>query len=245
MAATQQIPDQIQMPALGQQGEPCSRCGAPLAADQRYCLECGTRRGAPRVPLNGYAHAANGSNGAAPPAAATTSQAREPSPWGAVLGIAALGVVLLIGVLIGRGNNDNTTSAPPAITVAGAPTGSAAGDTANTAASGQSAQNGSAQNASNTGSSGSGGSNSGSGSSGSTPGATQSNGNLTNGSLANSDAPVQASDEDLQALNSSSGDSYEEAQKNLPPVIATSGEPAQQDNKPPGGASADDAQTFK
>ncbi|HWH92870.1 MAG TPA: hypothetical protein VNT03_03330, partial [Baekduia sp.] len=27
----------------------CGQCGAPLAGDQRYCLECGARRGAPRV----------------------------------------------------------------------------------------------------------------------------------------------------------------------------------------------------
>ena len=28
----------------------CAGCGAPLAADQRYCLECGHRRAATRVP---------------------------------------------------------------------------------------------------------------------------------------------------------------------------------------------------
>src|SRR5262249_36532858 len=84
------------------------------------------------------------------------------------------------------------------------------------------------------------------GSSGNTAGATQSNGNLTNGSLANSDAPVQASDQDLQALNNSSGDSYEQAQKNLPSVIATSGNTVQPDNKAPGGArGSSDAQTVK
>src|SRR5438270_11756 len=27
----------------------CGACGAPLAADQRYCLECGARHGAPLV----------------------------------------------------------------------------------------------------------------------------------------------------------------------------------------------------
>src|SRR3954453_14621633 len=36
-------------PHLGPDGEPCRGCGAPLAADQRYCLECGQRRGAPRI----------------------------------------------------------------------------------------------------------------------------------------------------------------------------------------------------
>ncbi|HWH93172.1 MAG TPA: alkaline phosphatase family protein [Baekduia sp.] len=28
---------------------PCSACGSPLAADQRYCLECGARNGPPRL----------------------------------------------------------------------------------------------------------------------------------------------------------------------------------------------------
>jgi hypothetical protein len=28
---------------------PCRTCGSPLAADQRYCLECGERNGAPRL----------------------------------------------------------------------------------------------------------------------------------------------------------------------------------------------------
>ncbi|MGZ6696703.1 MAG: alkaline phosphatase family protein [Solirubrobacteraceae bacterium] len=34
---------------LGPDGEPCATCGAPLAADQRYCLECGMRRGPARL----------------------------------------------------------------------------------------------------------------------------------------------------------------------------------------------------
>ena len=40
---------------LGEGGEPCATCGAPLAADQRYCLNCGQRRGRrdrlPRAPV--------------------------------------------------------------------------------------------------------------------------------------------------------------------------------------------------
>jgi phosphatidylinositol-3-phosphatase len=34
---------------LGTPGEPCAECGAPLAGDQRYCLNCGARRGARRL----------------------------------------------------------------------------------------------------------------------------------------------------------------------------------------------------
>ncbi len=32
-------------------GEQCPACGALMAADQRYCLECGQRRGEPRLPF--------------------------------------------------------------------------------------------------------------------------------------------------------------------------------------------------
>ncbi len=39
----------VHAPTLGPDGEPCATCAAPLAGDQRYCLECGTRRGAPRL----------------------------------------------------------------------------------------------------------------------------------------------------------------------------------------------------
>ena len=38
---------------LGPDGEACATCGASLAADQRYCLNCGERRAATRVPFPG------------------------------------------------------------------------------------------------------------------------------------------------------------------------------------------------
>jgi hypothetical protein len=73
-----------------------------MAPDQRYCLACGARRGAPRVPV---------SDPAAEPAAAPPPQQggrpADVSPLAAVIGIALLGGMLLIGVLIGRGNADD------------------------------------------------------------------------------------------------------------------------------------------
>lgn len=73
-----------------------------MAPDQRYCLACGARRGAPRVPV---------SPPAAEPAAPAPQQGGRPadvSPLAAVIGIALLGGMLLIGVLIGRSNSDDS-----------------------------------------------------------------------------------------------------------------------------------------
>ena len=41
--------EEIDTQALGAEGDRCSLCRAPLAIDQRYCLQCGQRRGARRV----------------------------------------------------------------------------------------------------------------------------------------------------------------------------------------------------
>jgi len=98
--------------AGGQGGQPCAACGKPLAADQRYCLNCGARRGAPRVAYGTYL--ANG--GADPAAAASAARANDFSPLGAVLGVALLGGMLLIGVLLGR-SGDESDTAPPVVTV--------------------------------------------------------------------------------------------------------------------------------
>lgn len=99
--------DVQQQSSLGQGATlQCSQCAAALAADQRYCLNCGTRQAPPRVAA------------AAPPAAAqpvveqvtVTPEPRQSdfSPLAAVLGVALLGGMLLIGVLIGRGESDDT-----------------------------------------------------------------------------------------------------------------------------------------
>ncbi len=40
----------VQTEGFGEHGEPCAGCRAPLANDQRYCLNCGRRRAGERVP---------------------------------------------------------------------------------------------------------------------------------------------------------------------------------------------------
>ena len=64
-----------QQPVLGLHGEPCATCGAPLAADQRYCLACGARRADARLPFRGIL-AAPGT----PPPGATPGPATAPPP---------------------------------------------------------------------------------------------------------------------------------------------------------------------
>jgi hypothetical protein len=96
----------------------CTACGAPLAHDQRYCVECGERRGQSRLPV------------AQPVTEVHTRRTRAAGPLrrptvssGAVL-VAGVGVLLLavgLGVLIGRINDHTTTTrasaSPQVITV--------------------------------------------------------------------------------------------------------------------------------
>ncbi len=94
-------------PELGPDGEPCAGCGMPLGADQRYCLECGQRRGGPPAFLSGPA--------SPPPPAAV-----PPQPWYAQVpghpGLAAAAVLLFalgLGVLIGSLGEDSAPATQP------------------------------------------------------------------------------------------------------------------------------------
>jgi hypothetical protein len=107
---------------------PCAGCGAPLADDQRYCLECGQRR----------APVSSSLLGGSPPAGlyqAGRVDAIPPEPPPPTHGggrnntltvIAGVGVLLLamgVGVLIGRSaGSRQTAAAPQVISVAGTPT---------------------------------------------------------------------------------------------------------------------------
>jgi hypothetical protein len=106
--------------------EPCRACGAALADDQRYCLQCGERRapmssvlqsGPPPLP-------ANAAPGAEVPGSPGTGRPGEPPRVGAVTFIAGIGVLLLamgVGVLIGRASSSGTSAGPAqVITVGGA-----------------------------------------------------------------------------------------------------------------------------
>lgn len=97
-------------------GEPCTSCGAPLAADQRYCLTCGHRRAAARlpfldilreepptqlVPLHQPIGVGGPVGGVLPPPDGFVGRARANT--GLIAGVGVLLLAMLIGVLIGSG----------------------------------------------------------------------------------------------------------------------------------------------
>jgi hypothetical protein len=105
---------------LGQPGEGCPSCGSPLAPDQRYCLECGHRRSASRVP---YAQLLTGRDAgevlpepevAAPPLP-EKARHRPQLLAGATGGAAALllGLGMLVGFLFGGGGEEPLPAAQP------------------------------------------------------------------------------------------------------------------------------------
>ncbi|CAB4919763.1 unannotated protein [freshwater metagenome] len=111
-------------PSLGPHGEPCTACGSPLAADQRYCLNCGIRRADTRLAFRDILAAKAAAGAAQPPAGGAASGADAgDSRWGtfaALAGLCALLIALGIGILIGNtGKESVSTPAPQVVTVTG------------------------------------------------------------------------------------------------------------------------------
>jgi hypothetical protein len=119
--------------------EPCAGCGAPLGADQRYCLSCGIPRAGTRLPFLDVLHAEASVAGANGTAAQSTALLRMPAlnpavsersgGWDGVDSVAVklrentglfalLGVLLLallIGLLLGHwvsGGSRNIAAVP-------------------------------------------------------------------------------------------------------------------------------------
>jgi hypothetical protein len=106
----------------GAAGDRCAACGASMVHDQRYCVECGERRGQSRLPVSQPATEVVSSR--------RTRRLPGPRPPRVSSGttlVAGVGVLLLaigLGVLIGRIGNKTTTtqaaaSGPSVITVQG------------------------------------------------------------------------------------------------------------------------------
>jgi hypothetical protein len=131
----------LNRPLLGEPNAPCRSCGAPLAADQRYCLQCGTRRAEARLPFLDIlaAQVPQGAAAAASSNTTTTTSARGPAAWfgrmstnaAAVAGVGCLLLALGVGVLIGnRGPDPAPAASQQVITVSGAPAAAAVPSTA-------------------------------------------------------------------------------------------------------------------
>ena len=122
-------------PTLGAEGEPCPACGAPLAADQRYCLNCGRRRAGARVPYADLLAGRAPEDVLTPVAAPPPPPPPPPPRRGVPIGIAAASagavvLVLALGVLLGAATSDEeqprqvaqpVQQKPPVINVNAAP----------------------------------------------------------------------------------------------------------------------------
>lgn len=192
----------------------CGGCGAALAADQRYCLHCGAAQADPRVAYRQLIPpAASGAPAPpavpAPPASAiATLPPRDWTPLIALGTLAALALVLVVGVLIGKSGWDAAPASSPVpqvITVGG---------TAPAAA----ADSGNADDASR------GGSGRGAGKKGAT----------ADRAL---QQKAQRDKQVLQDLESTSGADYQRKSARLPDTVALPGEPPPRDDKAPGGGS--------
>lgn len=123
-----------------------------MAADQRYCLECGHRRGDPRLPFMDAVVFMDAMRqpavAASAPAPARSRPSRMSPNASLIAGVATLVLAIGVGVLIGRsGDSGNSTAAAPATQVikvgGGAETataGSAGGSKGAAAKSGKSKQ---------------------------------------------------------------------------------------------------------
>lgn len=208
--------------------EICEQCGSPLADDQRYCLECGQRHGGPRVDYRHYMAAGAPGKGEEAATGEVETQAavgedaprpqRDYAPLAAVGGIAVLGVMLLIGVLIGKGNSDTAAAPAPQIVRV---------------------QGGGGEEASEEGGDSKQGSGSLGGGGGGLKQAKKSGGGGGTGKA------VKASEGDLEALGNTSGEDYVKQSENLPNEIATPGEPPPIDKSTPPGGGEGGAEVIK
>jgi hypothetical protein len=195
----------VNAPAVGRHGEPCATCGAPLAADQRYCLACGARRARVRAAFRDIL--------AAGPAPATERGAVEDAEAptarsGATFlaGVACLLLALGAGVLIGRSGGGGATTAatpPPQVISIAAPAAPASTTAAPTTSAGAT----------------------------STAPAPKAHERAPASAKGGSKATNPA----LKKLEGTSGKAFEKQSRKLPKTVSTGGKPPPKDHKPAGG----------
>jgi len=90
--------------ASGNRYEPCEECSTPLDPQQRYCVNCGARRGNGTNPSSRYFAAMSKRAHRPPPRPAATTGSG--SRAAAVGFFALLPIAVAIGVVVGRGGSD-------------------------------------------------------------------------------------------------------------------------------------------
>jgi hypothetical protein len=197
----------VHAPPTVSHGEPCANCGAPLAADQRYCLACGARRGSARRLFARGSAPATGVTTAVTSVRETPEAARLRTNLSVLGALACLLLALGIGVLIGRGGADRPTGKPaPAqvITVSGA---AAPAATTTTPA--------------------------GTDTTPATPATPKSA--KPKASASKSAKGSKSTNKSTQSLNKLSGKAYQKQSQKLPKVLGTGGKAPPKDNKPAAG----------
>jgi hypothetical protein len=118
----------------GTVGDRCATCGASLASDQRYCVQCGQRRGKSRFSMASAAAQAAHTQGQASQRPVEPVRRRAPSGAALVAGVATLVLALGVGVEIGRTGNSNSATnqraSTPAVQVIYGPGAGGSGTTA-------------------------------------------------------------------------------------------------------------------
>lgn len=127
-----ELPTTQMQAAVAPSGDACASCGATMASDQRYCLQCGSRRGDPRLPFMDAVvlmDAVKQPKGPAPPPPKKKNGGISANA-ALIAGVGTLLLALGIGVLIGRSGNHEvaqTAAAPQVIKVGGGSGETAAG----------------------------------------------------------------------------------------------------------------------
>jgi hypothetical protein len=211
-------------PLLGEPNAPCRACGAPLAADQRYCLQCGTRRAEARLPfLEILARQVPAATLPQTTVTRTTSSGawftRLSANTAAVAGVACLLLALGVGVLIGGLGSDDasgSSAAPQIITVGGGAAAPAAATTAAPASTTAPAATDTTGDA----------------------GDASSSGGKSSKKAASSGKTDKKAAAEVKDLEKSSGDDYAKKSEKLPKTLGTGGAPPPVDkSKPIGGGS--------
>ncbi|HEV7943658.1 MAG TPA: hypothetical protein VGP17_12765 [Solirubrobacteraceae bacterium] len=114
-------------------GQHCASCGATLTPDQRYCVECGQRRGPTRPPfMEGV-----GQQPSAPAPAPAKKGPRFSPNTALIAGIGTLMLAMATGVLIGRTSSPSSKNSPVQyVTAPTSSTGTTGGSTSATEGSG-------------------------------------------------------------------------------------------------------------